>query len=83
MKLLKENPDERLNAKDALQHPWFNIEYTPEFPTKQGAQGAGSNLAEFNQQRKRMILAKNPLPTCTPVMAGIKRQDLPPETPFM
>ena len=40
-------------------------------------------MADFNQQRKRMILAKNPLVSCTPVMAGVKRPDLPPETPFL
>jgi len=30
-----------------------------------------------------MILSNNPLVSCTPVMAGVKRADLPPETPFL
>ena len=30
-----------------------------------------------------MMLEKNSLVTRTPVMSGMKRADLPPETPFM
>ena len=43
MKLLKEDPAERLNAKDALQHPWFQ---TKTETTNQG--GIGANMTEFN-----------------------------------
>ena len=43
---------------------------------------AGS-MGEFQQQRRRQMQQKNPLVTCTPVMAGVRLKDLPPETPFL
>lgn len=79
LKLLVENPAERITATQALAHEWFSKEIA------EAADGGvvGAQMADFNAQRKRMALAHNPLVSCTPVMAGIKRADLPPETPFM
>ena len=43
----------------------------------------GQQLAQIQNERKKQALQKNPLVTCTPVMAGTKLKDLPPETPFL
>ena len=43
----------------------------------------GVSLKEYNMQRKKLVMQKNPLVSCTPVMAGVRLQDLPPETPFL
>ena len=75
--LLKENPEERITPSEALQHPWFSDE------NKDGQGIVANQLAEFNNQRKQMSNAKNPLVSCTPVMAGVRLKDLPPGTPFL
>ena len=81
LKLLVEDPDVRITASAALDHPWFG-------QSEEGKEAAAkmidaSGLAEYNNQRKRMQFAKNPLVSCTPVMAGVRLKDLPPETPFL
>ena len=77
--LLKENPDERITASQALQHRWFNED------NQDGAGVDASEFTEFDQQQKRRMLnAVNPLVSCTPVMAGVRRlANAPPETPFL
>ena len=79
LKLLAEDPEMRITAKEALEHTWFTNE------SQDGIGIVSGQFAEFNQQRKILVNAKGPLNlvTCTPVMAGIKRPDLPPETPFL
>ena len=42
-KLLKEDPDERITATQALEHPWFSVE------NKDGIGIVGSQFGEFNQ----------------------------------
>ena len=76
-KLLVEDPSQRITAKDALLHPWFS-----EF-NQDGNGVDSSEFTEFQQQRKKMIQAVNPLVSCTPVMAGVRLKDAPPETPFL
>lgn len=41
------------------------------------------NQSEFDKQRKIIQKQKNPLISQTPVLAGIMRDNLPPETPFL
>ena len=53
LKLLKENPDERLCAKDALMHEWFNQTDNVQM---QGSI-SGANMHDFFQQRRRMVLS--------------------------
>ena len=77
-KLLVEDPSQRITARDALLHPWFSQE------NQDGNGGVDcSEFTEFQQQRKKMVQAVNPLVSCTPVMAGVRLKDLPPETPFL
>ena len=41
------------------------------------------NQAQMMLDRKRMVQAKNPLVSQTPVMAGMIRDNAPPETPSL
>ena len=45
--LLKEIPDERITAADALNHPWFSQE--------NNINEIGVQFNEFNQQRKKLV----------------------------
>jgi hypothetical protein len=56
-----------------LEHPWFHKEI----------QNNGIKIAFKFKPNENQQLGNNPLLSATPVMAGRKLKDLPPETPFM
>lgn len=72
-KLLNKDPNERISASQALSHQWFT-----------------KDLQDYNSQTRRNFTYKpqdtikdSTLISVTPVMAGRKLKDLPPETPFL
>ncbi len=69
-----------MTASQALQHPWFNLMEE----SKDGGGLISSQYQEFSSQRKRVqrMKGKNDILTRTPVLTGVKRKDLPPETPI-
>lgn len=77
LKLLKVDPNERLSAKDALQHPWFT-EATGQ--AKKNSQVVCADLVEKNQQMKNLIMSNDQVASHTPVVGGIQRMELVPET---
>jgi calcium/calmodulin-dependent protein kinase I len=70
-KLLVKDPAQRISAKDALQHPWFSRDFTE-------VRHNTNRLEVSMDTQKDMTML-----SATPVMAGRKLRDLPPETPFL
>lgn len=56
-----------------MEHPWFHKEIA----------NNGIKIAFKFKPNENQQLGNNPLLSATPVMAGRKLKDLPPETPFM
>lgn len=71
-KLLKKDPSERMSASQALMHPWFTTSLQEQIAQKRNFK------YKPNETNKDTTLL-----SATPVMAGRKLKDLPPETPFL
>lgn len=78
--LLKKDPKERLTAAQAIEHPWFKKQFSDE----KVLQLSNFKFRDAVTEDKSSVGASNNvLITCTPVMAGRKLNDQPPESPFL
>lgn len=74
--MLTVDQDQRITAKEALKHQWF----------LNALESDGTifmSNSEYDKIKDAMHHSKNPLPSQTPVMAGYKDPNAPPETPFL
>lgn len=77
--MIKE-PELRITAAQALEHPWFHMEF------EENSRTILTNDFIFRDERDNNLggsAAKNFLVTATPIMAGRKLTDTTPETPFL
>jgi serine/threonine protein kinase len=79
-KLLIKEPELRITAAQALEHPWFHMEFGED------SRAILTDDFIFRDERDNNLggsAAKNFLVTATPIMAGRKLTDTAPETPFL
>lgn len=82
--MLNKDPRQRINAKEALSHPWFNTENSN---ADNVLAGVSENIANLNQEmnvdHKQMNNEEINMVTCTPLLGGRKLNDLVPQSPFL
>ena len=84
MKMLHKDPEQRISAEEALQHPWFSKDFSDDEANnalRSVDEGSQISSGDFEHMRRLANQSKGmQLASQTPVYTQVKR-DAPPETP--